>query len=117
MRYDTLVSAARLAQHLDDPDWRVVDCRFDLAATDHGARDYRQGHIPGLHPQLPIHLGFAKRQVVNFNPIDVGGAQISTAFHPFGQHRVGVGKQQVSPWEGNASLGFNRENGIVDSAR
>jgi thiosulfate/3-mercaptopyruvate sulfurtransferase len=47
MRYDTLVSAARLAQHLDDPDWRVVDCRFDLAATDHGARDYRLGHIPG----------------------------------------------------------------------
>jgi thiosulfate/3-mercaptopyruvate sulfurtransferase len=47
MRYDTLVSAARLAQHLDDPDWRIVDCRFDLAATERGARDYRLGHIPG----------------------------------------------------------------------
>jgi len=47
LRYRTLVSAEHLAQHLDDPDWCIVDCRFDLADTLRGARDYAQGHIRG----------------------------------------------------------------------
>jgi thiosulfate/3-mercaptopyruvate sulfurtransferase len=47
MRYGTLINADRLAQHLADPDWRIVDCRFDLAATERGALDFRQGHVPG----------------------------------------------------------------------
>ena len=44
---DTLVALETLAQHLDDPDWAVVDCRFDLADHAAGEQAYRQAHIPG----------------------------------------------------------------------
>lgn len=45
--YRTLVDAATLAQLLEDADWVVVDCRFDLSDTAAGRRSYAQGHIPG----------------------------------------------------------------------
>lgn len=43
----TLVSTAQLADHLDDPQWVVFDCRHDLAKPDSGAKDYAGAHIPG----------------------------------------------------------------------
>lgn len=42
----TLVSAADLSTRLG-PDTLVVDCRFDLADTERGARDYASAHIAG----------------------------------------------------------------------
>lgn len=42
-----LIDSATLARHLDHPDWRVVDCRFDLADVERGEHDYRTQHIPG----------------------------------------------------------------------
>lgn len=42
-----LITADALNRHLDDPAWRVVDCRFDLMQPDKGSDDYRAGHIPG----------------------------------------------------------------------
>ena len=47
MSLQTLVSAPQLAEQLDNADWRIVDCRFDLADTARGERDYELGHIPG----------------------------------------------------------------------
>lgn len=44
---DALVDCATLAQHLHDPQWAVVDCRFDLADTAAGERAYHEAHIPG----------------------------------------------------------------------
>lgn len=49
MKFTTLVSAAQLAQHLNDPDWIVFDCRFTLSDPDSGRRAYQAGHIPGAH--------------------------------------------------------------------
>lgn len=45
--YATLISAHDLAQHLEDPDWRIVDCRHDLANTGFGRAAYAVGHLPG----------------------------------------------------------------------
>src|SRR5690606_22422126 len=45
--YTTLISAPDLAAHLTDPNWAIVDCRFDLGDTDWGEEQYRLGHIPG----------------------------------------------------------------------
>jgi thiosulfate/3-mercaptopyruvate sulfurtransferase len=45
--FSTLISAQDLAQHVSDPNWLVIDCRFDLAQPDSGERAYREGHIPG----------------------------------------------------------------------
>jgi thiosulfate/3-mercaptopyruvate sulfurtransferase len=45
--YTTLVEAATLVQHLDDPAWVVVDCRHALADFALGRRLYDGAHIPG----------------------------------------------------------------------
>jgi thiosulfate/3-mercaptopyruvate sulfurtransferase len=45
--YTTLISAATLARHLDDPAFVVVDCRHNLADVDAGERAYRSAHLPG----------------------------------------------------------------------
>ena len=47
MSWTTLVDAATLAAHLDDPAWLVVDVRHQLADTAYGDRVYAEGHIPG----------------------------------------------------------------------
>jgi len=46
MTYRTLISPAELAAHLDDPAWRIFDCRHDLADPEHGERAYRRAHLP-----------------------------------------------------------------------
>lgn len=46
MDYTTLISAATLQQHINDPDWIIVDCRFSLSDAEAGAYAYRHGHIP-----------------------------------------------------------------------
>jgi len=43
----TLVSAGQLAEHVNDPQWVIVDCRHSLQDHDAGRRAYAQGHIPG----------------------------------------------------------------------
>ena len=47
MRYDTLVSCSQLADRLTDPNWRVFDCRFDLAAPTRAEQAYAETHLPG----------------------------------------------------------------------
>ncbi|MBS3965200.1 MAG: sulfurtransferase [Methylomonas sp.] len=47
MAFNTLVSAATLADHVADPDWVIFDCRFSLNDSGAGARAYRQAHIAG----------------------------------------------------------------------
>ena len=42
-----LISVAELAAHLDDPSWRIFDCRHDLKNPDYGGHAYARGHIPG----------------------------------------------------------------------
>lgn len=45
--YASLIGARDLAQRLHDPDWVVIDCRFDLANPDFGREAYARAHIPG----------------------------------------------------------------------
>ena len=47
MSFSTLVSGEQLAGHLDDPNWRVFDCRHQLSDVAFGARAYAEGHLPG----------------------------------------------------------------------
>ncbi len=47
MRFTTTITVAELANHLDDPDWVIVDSRFKLANPDQGRMDYESAHIPG----------------------------------------------------------------------
>ncbi|MDW3645894.1 MAG: sulfurtransferase [Bacteroidia bacterium] len=45
--YKTFISAYELAQHLDNPQWQVFDCRHELKDTEAGRNAYKVGHIPG----------------------------------------------------------------------
>jgi thiosulfate/3-mercaptopyruvate sulfurtransferase len=45
--FSTVVSTEQLAQHVNDPAWVVIDCRFTLTNTEAGRAAYAQGHIPG----------------------------------------------------------------------
>jgi len=47
LSYSTLVDVATLAEHLDDPDWLVIDVRHQLADTTYGERVYAEGHVAG----------------------------------------------------------------------
>lgn len=56
-KYETFISVADLAAHLDDASWVIVDCRFDLADTAAGAHAYKEAHIPGaVYAHLDEHL-------------------------------------------------------------
>jgi thiosulfate/3-mercaptopyruvate sulfurtransferase len=45
--FSTLLQAAELTDRLNDPDWLVVDCRFELGQPDAGELAWSKGHIPG----------------------------------------------------------------------
>lgn len=45
--FSTLISPADLFAKLGDPDWVIVDCRFDLADPVAGRAHYLRSHIPG----------------------------------------------------------------------
>ena len=44
--FRSLIPAAELAPHVADPDWLIVDCRFELGKPETGERAYAAGHIP-----------------------------------------------------------------------
>lgn len=53
MAFSTLLSPEQLAAHIDDPSWRVFDCRHDLAKPAAGEQAYREAHIRNA---LFLHL-------------------------------------------------------------
>ncbi len=53
----TILSAKEAYDHLYDPRWVFVDCRFDLGNSAWGFEDYQRGHIPGaIYADLNIDL-------------------------------------------------------------
>lgn len=59
--YTTLIDPAALAPHISDPEWVVVDCRFDLTDPAKGEQQYLDGHIPGArYAHLDRDLSAAK---------------------------------------------------------
>ena len=44
--YTTLISAADLAAHIDNPAWVILDCRHDLMNLAAGREAYAIGHLP-----------------------------------------------------------------------
>jgi thiosulfate/3-mercaptopyruvate sulfurtransferase len=70
MKLGTLIRAEVLAAHIGDPQLLIVDCRFDLAATDRGAREYAQAHIPGaVYADLNRDLSDLSRQGLGRHPL------------------------------------------------
>ncbi len=68
MSHAQLLSPAQLAERLDQPELRILDCRFALEDPTYGARSYAEAHIPGaqfadLERDLsgPMHKGVTGR--------------------------------------------------------
>jgi thiosulfate/3-mercaptopyruvate sulfurtransferase len=45
--FTTLIEPPQLHLHAADPDWAIIDCRFDLAKPAWGEAAWSAGHIPG----------------------------------------------------------------------
>ena len=60
--YTTLITPAALADHLDDANWVIVDCRHDLMNPAAGRDGYAIGHIQGaVFADMDHELSGAKR--------------------------------------------------------
>jgi thiosulfate/3-mercaptopyruvate sulfurtransferase len=46
MVYTTIISPIDLLNEIENPNWIIIDCRFSLADTEMGRRDYNRSHIP-----------------------------------------------------------------------
>ena len=44
--FTTLIEPLELARHVDESDWAIIDCRFELARPEWGERTFAEGHIP-----------------------------------------------------------------------
>lgn len=57
MKYTSLVSAEITQTHLQDPNWQIIDCQFDLKDKQLGYNNYKIEHIPGaIYANLDIDL-------------------------------------------------------------
>ncbi len=57
MIHDTVIGIEALRSRLEDPDWVVADCRFDLADPGAGERAYLEAHVAGaIHAHLDRDL-------------------------------------------------------------
>lgn len=55
--FPLLTDCTTLHEHLDDPDWRVVDCRFRLDDLHAGRCAWKYSHIPGaVHVDVETDL-------------------------------------------------------------
>jgi len=124
----TLLEPAELVTHLDEPDWAVLDCRFELSDPEWGARAYAAGHIPhalyvhldrdlsgertprsGRHPLPPPaalaatlgRLGIDRRvQVVAYDQASgVYAARLWWLLRWLGHHQVAVLNGGIAAWQ------------------
>ena len=47
MSYKTIISAKNLIENINNPNYRLFDCRCDIKDTSYGLEAYNEGHIPG----------------------------------------------------------------------
>lgn len=104
--FTTLISSAELSPHLGQPDWAIIDCRFNLDDTEWGWREYQQAHIPGaVYAHLDEHLS---------GPIIPG----QTGRHPLPE--VELFAQTLSSWgiEANTQVvAYDAAGGDLAAAR
>jgi len=88
-----LVGTNTLAQHFENPDWVVLDCRHDLADPARGRAEYAASHIPGarfLH--LDEDLSAPRTGRNGRHPLPDPDALVEK----FGQAGIDSGKQVVA---------------------
>jgi thiosulfate/3-mercaptopyruvate sulfurtransferase len=76
MVYDSVIHPNALFQHLNDPDWVIIDCRFELSDPRWGQMAYHEDHIPGaffadleLDLSSPKHAGSGRHPLPDFSDL------------------------------------------------
>ena len=93
MSYETLVDTATLAAHLDDPSWRVIDCRFDLGDAAAGALSFARAHIPrAVYAHLDQDLSAPRTPWSGRHPLP----EAETLAATFGRLGIDAGIQVVA---------------------
>ncbi|HCS41053.1 MAG TPA: sulfurtransferase [Anaerolineaceae bacterium] len=90
--FNTLISTQELTEHIKDPNWVLIDCRFDLADKEWGAEEYEELHIPGA-----VYADLEK---------DVCGPITPTT----GRHPLPEPKEFIATMQ---RLGVNHDNQVV----
>ncbi len=77
--FSILLQPADLMGHLADPDWLVLDCRFELADPAAGERAWAGGHVPGaLHAHLDRDLSGPVTPQTGRHPLPAPDAFVGT---------------------------------------
>lgn len=77
--YTTLIEPAELAAHTNDPNWVILDCRFDLARPEWGAGAYTEGHLPNaLYAHLERDLSSPVTATSGRHPLPASEAFFAT---------------------------------------
>ena len=62
--FNTLIDFNSLVKEIDNPDWIIIDVRYDLMDQDAGRADFEQGHISGA-TYLSLHDDLSGPPVTN----------------------------------------------------
>ncbi|HKT71548.1 MAG TPA: sulfurtransferase [Steroidobacteraceae bacterium] len=99
--HTTLIEPAELAVRVSEPDWAVVDCRFDLSRPQWGAGAYAAEHIPhAVYAHLDRDLSGAATSESGRHPLPALADFAAT------MSRLGIDQrvQVVSYDQGNGAL-------------
>jgi thiosulfate/3-mercaptopyruvate sulfurtransferase len=103
--YETVIDSETLHQQLGRPDWIIVDCRFYLADTAAGEREYLSGHIPGaVYAHLDRDLSSEPVTDTGRHPLPAPAAMIDL----FSRLGIDSQKQVVAYDSAAAGLGAAR---------
>jgi thiosulfate/3-mercaptopyruvate sulfurtransferase len=98
--YTTLIGPADLAARVDDRDWAVIDCRFDLAQPGWGERAWAAGHVPNaLYAHLDRDLSGPQAPGSGRHPLPEVGALAAT----FGRLGIDAAVQVVAYDQGTGA--------------
>jgi len=96
-----LVSPATLAEHSKDPDWVILDCRFDLADSEAGYLQWQQAHIPGsVYADLERHLSSPVTESSGRHPLP-DPIDLAECFSQWG---IGVNTQVIVYDDSNSTI-------------
>ncbi len=91
--HTTLIAREELERHLQDPDWVIFDCRFDLRDPAAGEKAYRKGHIVNAqYAHLERDLSSPKTATTGRHPLP-DSAQLAEKLGAWG---IGESKQVIA---------------------
>jgi thiosulfate/3-mercaptopyruvate sulfurtransferase len=99
--YTTLIRPSALAGHAADPDWAILDCRFDLARPGWGAEAWAAGHIPhALYADLDRDLSGPLAPGSGRHPLPDAATLAAT----FGRFGIDPGVQVIAYDQGSGAI-------------